>query len=120
MSEKDVTKEQAHLFQQLMNELYKEEEELEEQYNIARNLACSEWSKDILGRLVPNKMCSERMDLLEKNFNTLRDEISRKRYYAIVIFWKPRMKSGILLTENQVDCLQYWETQLHLLKKESK
>lgn len=114
MSEKDVTKEQAQLFQQLMNELYKEEEELVEQYNIARNLACSEWSKDFLGRLGPNKMCPERMDLLEKNFNTLRSEISRKRYYAIVLFWKPREKCGIPLTAMQTACFGYWNPILKL------
>ena len=116
LSTKDVTTEKAHLFQQVMNQLYKDEEELVEQYNIARNLACSEWSKDFLGRLGPNKMCPERMDLLEKNFNTLRSEISRKRYYAIVLFWKPRMKAGIPLTAMQTACFGYWNPILKIIR----
>ncbi len=116
ISEKDVTTEQAHLFQQVMRRLHEDEQELLEQYNISRNLSCSEWSKDFLGRLGPNKILPDRMDLLEKNFKTLRSEISRKRYYAIVLFWKPRMKSGIPLTAIQSDCFSYWNPILKLIR----
>lgn len=114
LSQKDVTTEQAHLFQKVIHNLEKDEQELAEQYSIARNLACSEWSKDFIGRIGPNKMFPERMDLLEKNFNTLRSEISRKRYFAIVLFWTPREKSGIPLTAMQAACFNYWNPILKL------
>ena len=119
-SKQEIASEQLHLFQEVMFVLNKQENDLSENFDLSRNMACSEFSRDFLGRLTPTKIIPEKTELLQKNFETLRSEISRKRYYAIVAFWKQRTAIGVPLSERQKDCFDYWEKQLGLLSGKHK
>jgi hypothetical protein len=104
---------QIELFYEQMNALEKEENELTEHFNIARNLACSEWEHGSIpsvsgGRqgLRVTQMLPETMKLLHKNFDQQREEISYRRYALMKAFW-PIIKDRI--GQNN-DCYNYWET----------
>lgn len=84
---KRIREQNVELFKMGMHTLDKELRDLDEQFNIARNLACTEWSKDPYGEsLVPNKILPERTSLLRKNYDYLREEISFKRYLLAKAF----------------------------------
>jgi hypothetical protein len=73
----------AYLYEQMAAQLRREIKELEDHFNVARNLACSEWTFRIIpsptgGRVgkSPTRMKPETMDLLRKNYDMLRKELS--------------------------------------------
>lgn len=121
LTKHQIAVEQSDLFQQAWVMLYKEEEELREHFNVARNLACSEWSPDnIGGRMGPHKMLPDTMKLLMENFDMLLDEISRKRYYLMVAFEPFLKKAGHWPTEQECDCFEYWNEKLKLVDTKKK
>lgn len=84
--ERDEQPQAVKLFQQMRYHLLEDVKELESHFNIARNLACTEWSDNFIDNLTPNQMFPDRMDLLHKNFDMLRSELSYKRYLLIKAF----------------------------------
>lgn len=104
---------QIELFYEQVNALEAEEKELQEHYNIARNLACSEWEYGSVpsvcgGRdgLRVSRMLPETMKLLERNYDQQRDEISYRRYALIKAYYpiiKDRIGGKLSL------CFDYWE-----------
>ncbi len=104
---------QIELFYEQLNALQAEEKELSEHYNIARNLACSEWERGSVpsvcgGRegLRVSRMLPDTMKLLQRNFDQQLDEISFRRYALIKAYYpiiKHRINSGLK------DCFDYWD-----------
>lgn len=114
-----ILSERLHLYQQLWGELEKEEERLNTDFNIAMNMACAEWSLDLINDLVPSKILPNTMGLLRENFEMLRDQISRRRYYLTIAFydvWSQYKNTpfGGVRTDRAVENFEYWDKQLHL------
>lgn len=107
-----LTAVQIELFYSQMNLLEAEDIKLNEYFNIARNLACSEWERGILptasgGRegLIVTKILPKTTDLLKKNFEQQKIDISYRRYALMKAYW-PIIKDRIG-TNNE--CFNYWE-----------
>lgn len=104
---------QVELFYKQINALKDEEKELQEHYNIARNLACSEWEHGSVpsvcgGRegLRVNRMLPESMNLLQKNYDKHLEDLSYRRY-ALIKAYYPIIKDRI---SGKLDlCFEYWE-----------
>jgi hypothetical protein len=104
---------QIELFYSQLNALAKQDQELLEHFNIARNLACSEWDYGLIpssygGRdgLRIAKTFPSQMELLRSNLDKQREEISYRRY-ALIKAYYPIIKNRIDGT--LADCLDYWE-----------
>jgi len=74
------------LLSELLSSLDKQENELDNAFGLARDLACSSWTEGLVpsrmgGRLepIPNIMHPERMDLLQRNTKMLRLKFHEKR-----------------------------------------
>ena len=79
--------ERIRLFKRSIFDLNKELEELRDQFNVARNMACSEWeSSHVDRRFFPNRILPETMALLHQNFDQLQTQISLRRYLIIKIY----------------------------------
>lgn len=109
---RQLQREKEDLFTQLWDQLQQEENQLREDFNTARNLACSTWEfVDVAPSPVPTRYEAERMDLLEKNFQLLMEKISRKRYFLVKAF-------GDLLRQDAgfknkfIDLVSYWDEEL--------
>lgn len=74
-----ILQEKRELFAQCWMMIMKEEELLNENFNVARNLACS---KDGNG----DSYDPDRMDFLWKNYHKYQEKISRKKYFLIKTF----------------------------------
>lgn len=112
---------QIDLFFAQLNALKREEQELFEHLNIARNLACCEWEHGLLPTsgggttgLRISRIIPEQMDLLKKNFDQQREEISYRRYALIKVYMpiiKERVKDlndmGEYNEFNEI--VEYWE-----------
>ncbi len=104
---------QIELFFEQLNALGREDAELLEHYNIARNLACSEWEYNSIpsvcgGRqgLRISRMIPDQMKLLKKNYEQQRQEISYRRY-ALIKAYYPIVKDRI--GDLTAECYEYWE-----------
>lgn len=105
---------QVELFFQQLEALDKEETELYEHFNIARNLACSEWEEAVIpsvcgGRhgIRVSRVLPKTMDLLNKSYDQQREELSYRRYALIKAYYpiiKHRIGSKLGL------CLKYWNS----------
>lgn len=112
---------QIALFFEQLNALKREEQELFEQFNVARNLACSEWEYGLVptsgggtSGLCVTRMIPEQMNLLKKNFDQWRADISYRRYALIKVYWpiiKDRVKDLNSLGEysDLHEIVDYWE-----------
>ena len=114
---------QVQLFFDQFAALKREEDELNEHFNIARNLACSEWEYGLVptngggitglrvARMVPDKL-----DLLRKNFDQQRSEISYRRY-ALIKVYMPIIKERVKELNNMGEygqlneIVEYWDKQ---------
>ncbi len=104
---------QIELFHEQLNALDAEAKELNEHYNIARNLACSQWEYGSIpsvcgGRdgLRVSRTLPDSMNLLRANFDKHLDEISYRRYALIKAYYpiiKDRIDSKLTL------CFEFWE-----------
>ena len=106
-----LKKVQIELFYDQLNALRAEEEELNEHFQIARNLACSEWEYGDIptssgGRkgLRTIRYYKEKMELLSKNFDKQLEYISYKKY-ALIKAYIP------IITVNNYsrELMEYWE-----------
>jgi len=102
------------VFKAGLQSLANEEKELKEQFNIARNLACSEWSNSIVG-FFPNRILPESCRLLNDNFNQLRTQISLKRY-VLIMAMKPHVPKYCLCEDfcgfDIKNNVAYWSREL--------
>ncbi len=117
MSEKlmiSTTDMMARLLMQGLREIADQEQKLSQDFETARNMACSELtvSPSIVGScLIPNKMLPKTMELLRKNFRLLQEELSFSRYCLIEAF-KGRTGSLVRLDKDQEGCYEYWSEKL--------
>jgi hypothetical protein len=109
---------QMRVFEVAWVGLQKEESDLNDSFNIARNMACSEWSEAIIPSptggyfgLRPNKIKPETMKLLHKNYETQRLELSQRRYALLKLFQPIFKKTRHQITADQLECIRYWESQ---------
>lgn len=103
---------QIELFHEQLNAIETEEKELQEHYNIARNLACSEWEHGSVpsvggGRqgLLVSRTLPESTKLLQENYGKQLQEISYRRYALIKAYYpivKNRIGGRLRL------CFDYW------------
>jgi len=103
--------EKVRLFDCLWAHIVEEENQLNQDYLTARNLACSQWSF-IDGGLMATKIEKECLALLSENRVRLEEEISRKKYFLLKAFKKTKKSMSL----EQRLCYEYWEEEL---KKES-
>jgi hypothetical protein len=103
--------EQVTLFRNLWDALVEEDLELEEQFQTAKDLACSKWDFSDTGPRKPVEVVPDSCTLLEKNFDARREEISRRKYFLIKAFL-PFLGVGYLLNKEQRVCYDYWEKEL--------
>lgn len=105
--------EKIRLFRTLWGVIKKEEVELNNDFNTARNMACSEWKfVDAVVGTSPVKMLPEQMKLLRRNFHLLQEEISRRKYFLIRAFWATLKVCGVPLSDEQRSCYEYWKKEL--------
>lgn len=106
--------ERISMFNLMSSQLLKEEEQLVEHFNIARNLACSTWNVNMQLISMPNRMHPERMDLLHENYNALRIEISRKRCYIVemAIAYLGMKKARSFINGDCWAAYDYWHKEL--------
>lgn len=110
-----LKKVQVELFFDQIHALEKHETELNEHFNIARNLACSDWEYGPIpsvsggrdGLRTTRIIRGEALDLLQKNFDKQRDDISYRRY-ALIKAYYPLIKDR--LGGSLLDCYEFWET----------
>lgn len=119
--DRDERCEAVRLFWHLRYRLVKEAEELDEHFNIARNLACSKWTDDFIDRLTPNEILPKTMDLLHTNYDLLREHLSYQRYLLIKAFLP--LVGGKLTVEypfsfDDRDCYNGWVQRLKERAKE--
>jgi nitrate reductase cytochrome c-type subunit len=94
--------------------ILKEIEQLKEQLNIARNLACTTWEYCKIHRSsIPTRTAPGSTDLLHENEGKLLEEIAVRRFYIICIHY-PYIKDTNLLHRDDVDCFNYWRTKISL------
>ena len=98
-----------YLYHEFWRSLAREEEELRTHFNIARNLACSEWNETLLGSQ-PTKILPDRTDLLRENYARMLDEISKKRYYLTCAFMA-LLGDDIVYLDGGKANWEYWESQ---------
>jgi hypothetical protein len=111
--------EQIDLFRTMWTVLHTEEQNLEDHFNIARNLACSEWTvvgHDPFGVRQPTKMLPETMGLLHVNHTAAIEELSRRKYFLIKAFL-PMLKAANYGGYDH-NCYDYWEKELKKKKPE--
>ena len=110
--------EQLKSFHVMWNQLEKEQKELLNDYNIARNMACSEWTDDktVHHMLVPTKILPDMTKLLWHNYQQLLEQLSFSRYCLIKTYlpllkkaYKFKVRNG--KTEKEL-CYEYWEEKL--------
>jgi hypothetical protein len=112
--------EQIALFKTLWGVLKAEEKTLEDEFNIARNLACSEWTvigHDPFGVRQPTKMLPDTMELLRINHAASLEELSRRKYFLLKAFL-PTLKAADLFGIYDHGCYEYWEKELKKKKPE--
>ena len=104
---------QVELFFEQLNAIAKQEDKLHDHFNIARNLACSEWEVSAIpsvagGRygLQTVRMLPDQMKLLHTNCNKLREELSYRKY-ALIKAYQHVIKDR--LTGDLLEVLKYWE-----------
>ena len=112
----------ASLFVDTMYQISKQLKELEDHFNVARNLACSDLSSSWMNgdRIDFDRLYPEQMDKLHNNFNLMREYLSFQRYLAIKVYL-PHLKSKtIVLEEDWSQCYEYWEEKLKGVKPSKK
>jgi len=111
------------MFQDSMRSLECEKIKLDEDYQIARNLACSEYglsqSDDVL---MPMKICHKEMDRLRQNSALHVEMISIRRYMTMKAFL-PLLPPDYFkewLPEEHKRCYEYWDDKIGSLKPDAK
>ena len=131
LTEDAILNMQVRQFSEAWAALDAEEKQLDEMYHIARNLAASEWEPNLIpsvaggfDALSPSRMLPDKLDVLRKNDDLLRTDISRRRYVLILTYRQFLEKAGrwdwvegkqdprIPIQTNNFsrmwDCFQYW------------
>jgi hypothetical protein len=105
---KDALQDIQKLYDGLWRYLCKQDAELDEDFGIARNLACSEWTETLMG-LAPTKILPDRTELLRENFERLQDQISLQKYYLTCAF-KSLLGDKLVYQEGARANWEYWES----------
>jgi hypothetical protein len=118
-TQREALTEQWQLYRKIRCQLKREEDELRENFGIARNLACSDWGRCLEGLHV-TRIHPDRTDKLHLNFEILLDEISRQRYYLMVAFEPMLRRFGHWASEAELMCFEFWNKKLGLVDPETK
>jgi len=100
-----IETEKAHLVRSLLGIIEEEVQRLDDNFQVARNLACSTWTNSNGGK-VPSQIHPEEMVRLRKNYEMLRANISRRKYFIIKAFKPEGWK------KEYAGCVDYWDKEL--------
>ena len=118
-SRRRLKREQVELFKLLWRELEKEKVDIDRDFGISRNMACSHWGWDELsGCLTTTRYDPKIMGLLQKNHSMHVEENSRRKYFLLVMFRPLLEELDVQMTGEQRACYEYWQEELKKEKPE--